>query len=204
MLTLSHCRNQNMKKFLLISFVVLMSFPGHGQRVDDFTLKDVVSGNEFSLSQHASSNAVVLVFTSNTCPFSKLYDQRIMDLASQFGNRGFYFVLVNPHAGALEGESIEEMISKSTSKLGGLAYLADSDQSLAQTLGISKIPEAVIIASGPTGFGVAYQGAIDNNPQLPQSTTRNYLEDALRSISEKKMVSPATTRSVGCNVRGGN
>lgn len=188
----------------MIGVLVLLSFPGHAQLVDDFTLMDVVSGKEFSLSQHKSSPAIVLIFTSNTCPFSKLYEQRILDLANRYGINNFKFVLVNPHAGAMEGESVEDMVSRSQANMGSMTYLADSEQMLAQTLDINKIPEVVVISSGPTGFAVAYHGAIDNNPQLPQSASRNYLMDALQSISEKKVVSPASTRSVGCNVRGAN
>ena len=188
----------------MIWMVVLASFPGHAQLVDDFTLVDVISGKGFSLSQHKSSPAIVLIFTSNTCPFSKLYEQRILDLANRFESKNYIFVLVNPYAGAIEGESVEDMINMSNARLGSMTYLADADQKLAQNLGISKIPEVVVISSGPTGFAVAYQGAIDNNPQLPQSASRNYLMDALQNISEKKAISPASTRSVGCNVRGPN
>lgn len=189
-----------MKNILIITAAIFISFSGYSQRVNDFKLNDAVSGKYFSLSQHQSATAIVLIFTSNTCPFSKLYEQRIMDLANQYGSKNFRFALVNPHTGIMEGESIDEMINRGKTKMGSLPYLSDSDQNLAQALGISKIPEVVVITSGPTGFAVAYQGAIDNNPQLPQSATRKYLEDALRNISEKKMVSPASTRSVGCNV----
>lgn len=193
-----------MKKLLIIWVVVWFSIPGYGQVVEDFTLMDVVSGKDFSLSQHKSSPAIVLIFTSNTCPFSKLYEQRILDLANRFESQNYRFVLVNPQAEGMEGESVEDMISRSQDRLGNMSYLADRDQKLAQKFGISKIPEVVVISSGPTGFAVAYHGAIDNNPQLAQSASRNYLMDALQSISDKKAVSPASTRSVGCTVRPEN
>ena len=188
----------------MIWVLILVFIPGYGQVVDDFTLMDVVTGKNFSLSQHKSSPAIVLIFTSNTCPFSKLYEQRILDLANHFKSQNYKFVLVNPFAGTKEGESVEDMVSRSNTKLGSISYLADGNQILSEKLGISKIPEVVVISSGPTGFAVAYHGAIDNNPQLPQSASRHYLMDALQNISEKKAVSPASTRSVGCNVRGAN
>lgn len=190
-----------MKKLTLILFAVFICFSGYCQRVNDFKLQDVVSGNSFSLSDSPSATAVVLVFTNNTCPFSKLYEDRIAELANHFGNKNFKFVLVNPHSGTMEGEQIAEMVSKSQNSMSNLPYLADPNQELVQSFGISKIPEAVVITNGPTGFAVAYQGAIDNNPQLPQSVTRKYLEDALTSISAKKIPSPSSTRSVGCNVK---
>ena len=189
-----------MKKLTLIVSAVLICFSGFSQKVNEFKLQDVVSGNIFSLSDFSSATAVVLIFTNNTCPFSKLYEERIVDLANQFDNKNFKFALVNPHSGTMEGEGTAEMVSRSQNRLASLPYLADPNQELVQSFGISKIPEAVVITNGPTGFAVAYQGAIDNNPQLPQSVTRRYLEDALDNISAQKIASPASTRSVGCNI----
>ncbi|MEX2591462.1 MAG: redoxin domain-containing protein [Anditalea sp.] len=190
-----------MKKILIIISAFLISFTGFSQRVDNFELQDVVTGKKFSLSNYQSATAIVLIFTTNTCPFSKLYEDRIIELANQFGNDNFQFALVNPHAGTIDGESVAEMINKGQTKMHNLPYLADPNQELTQSFGITKIPEAVVITSGPTGFAIAYRGAIDNNPQLPHSATKNYLENALVHASEKKMTSPASTRPVGCNVR---
>jgi thiol-disulfide isomerase/thioredoxin len=190
-----------MKKLMLVVFAVFICFSGFSQKVNEFKLQDVVSGRIVSLSDFRSATAVVLIFTNNTCPFSKLYEERIVDLANQFGNQNFDFVLVNPHSGTMEGEHIAEMVSKSQNSLSNLPYLLDSSQELVQSFGISKMPEAVVITNSPTGFAVAYQGAIDNNAQLPQSVTKKYLEDALASISAKKTPSPSSTRSVGCNIK---
>ena len=188
-----------MKRVFTLLFLLIITFPSFSQNVNDFTLKDVVSGTDFSLSQHQSSKAIVLVFTSNTCPYSKLYEDRVLALSQQFQSQNIKFVLVNPHTETVEGESTAEMVSKIRSKMTNFPYLADGSQSVTRTFNVTKIPSAVVITTGPTGFSVAYQGAIDNNPQLPQSATRHYLKDALQSIAENKSPSPAATRSVGCN-----
>lgn len=189
-----------MRNLLIIIALTFSSLPLVAQRVDDFQLKDVVSGNTFSLSQHQSATAVVLIFTTNTCPFSKLYEGRIVELANRFSANNITFALVNPHVG-MDGETVADMANNAQSNLGSLPYLADNGQSVAQAMGITKIPEAVVITNGPTGYGLVYQGAIDNNPQLPQSATRKHLEMALTSISEKKSPKVSFTRATGCNVR---
>jgi len=143
---------------------------------------------------------VVLIFTTNTCPFSKLYEDRIVELADRFSAHNIRFVLVNPHVG-MKGESVADMTNNAQSNLGSLPYLADYNQTVAQGMGITKIPEVVAITNGPTGYGIVYQGAIDNNPQLPQSATRKHLEMALTSISEKKSPKVSFTRATGCNLR---
>ena len=189
-----------MKNILIVTALVFFSLPLVAQRVEDFQLKDAVSGNTFSLGQHKSVTAVVLIFTTNTCPFSKLYEDRIADLADRFSSNNIRFVLINPHAG-MEGESVAEMASKAQSDLRSLPYLADIGQKVAQAIGITKVPEVVVITNGPTGYGIVYQGAIDNNPQLPQSATRKHLEIALTSISEKESPKVSFTRATGCNLR---
>lgn len=188
--------------FIMVLLCVAVGMPGYSQRVNDFALNDVVSGNAFSLSQHKSATAIVLVFTTNTCPYSNLYESRIVDLANRYQNQNFTIALVNPQADAAEGESTAEMISKSKAAFSGLPYLADDGQSLARTLGVSKIPEVVVITGSPEGFIVAYRGGIDNNPQLPQSATKKYLEDALQQIAGNKIPNPSSTRAVGCNLKG--
>lgn len=190
-----------MKRIFNALFLFLLSLPAYSQAVTDFALKDVVSGSTLSLSQYGSATAIVLVFTTNSCPYSKLYESRVADLASRFESQNVKFILVNPHADAAEGESSAEMAEKSMNSLAGLPYLHDQKQSLTGALGISKIPQVVVITSNQAGFSVAYQGGIDNNPQLPQSATQTYLEDALQSITENKVPSPASTRPVGCNVK---
>lgn len=181
--------------------LLLLSLPAFSQTVSDFTLKDVVSGNSYTLSQHQSATGVVLIFTTNTCPYSKLYESRIVELAGRFQGQNFAFALVNPHADAAEGESAAEMANASSRSLGGIPYLHDQSQSLTKILGITRVPQAVVITPSQTGFSIAYQGGIDNNPQLPQSATQSYLEEALTNIANNKAPAPASTRAVGCTVK---
>jgi hypothetical protein len=48
-----------MKKLFSLVLCVLLIGASFGQRVEDFTLTDVLSGQAFSLSDHAESKAVV-------------------------------------------------------------------------------------------------------------------------------------------------
>src|SRR5690606_17864994 len=128
--------------------VFCIAFSGFAQRVNDFQLQDVANNGSFSLSQHQSATAIVLIFTTNNCPFSKLYEERIINLVSEYQGKNIVFALVNPHADAEEGESHADMVQKSQSKMNHLPYLSDGDQTLTQALGISKIPGAVVITPG--------------------------------------------------------
>lgn len=190
-----------MKKILTAWGLFLLTVPAFSQIMGDFSLKDVVSGNTYSPSQDQSAAGIVLVFTTNTCPYSKLYETRIAELANRFQSQNFKFVLINPHADSGEGESTSEMATTSTSSYGALPYLHDQSQSLTGSLGIAKVPQVVVVTPNQAGFSIVYQGGIDNNPQLPQSATQSYLEDALTSLVNNQVPVPASTRAVGCNVK---
>lgn len=188
-------------KTLIVLLMLIQPYGSKAQGLSDIELTDAVSGRVFSLKDHRSSKAVVLVFYSLSCPFSKLYEDRILDLHRQFSSQGFVFALVNPHAEQSAGESRANMVSKAQSKSYPMPYLLDVKQEMTGFLEVTKIPEVVVISTGPTGYAVAYKGAIDNNPQSPDSARMKYLENALNNILARKSPSPASTRAVGCNIR---
>ena len=173
-----------------------------GQRLSNIELADAISGEVFSWEQHRTAKGVVLIFSSLSCPFSRLYEDRIEALREQFSPQGFVFALVNPHVSLDPSESQENMVKFAKEKQYSIPYLMDTQQSLTNYLKITKIPEAVIITQGRTGYAVVYQGAIDNNPQSPEGAQMKYLENALTNLLSRKSPSPSSTRAVGCNVRG--
>lgn len=190
-----------MKKLIPFVLCFLLVGSSFGQRVEDFALTDVLGGKSFSLTDHAESKAVVLVFTGLNCPFSKLYEDRIVQMHSDFGADGFVFTMINPHLGLEEGESVEGAKDRAGEKKIGFSILDDSSQTVTRQFGITKLPEVVVITPSPTGWAVAYRGAIDNNPQVAANANMKYLENALSALQNRRNPSPASTRPVGCNVK---
>lgn len=190
-----------MKK--LIPFVVYFLLAGtvFGQRVEEFALTDVLGGKIFSLSDLSDEKAVVLIFTSLTCPFSKLYEERIVQLAQEFAGDGFVFAMVNPHLGLDEDESVAAAKLRAGERGFVFPILDDKSQEVSKQLGITKLPEVVVVTPSPTGFAIAYRGAIDNNPQVAANANMKYLENALSAIQNRRNPSPTSTRPVGCNPR---
>ncbi|MCH7413561.1 redoxin domain-containing protein [Belliella sp. R4-6] len=187
-------------KILPIVFL-LLTFQSFGQRVENFSLEDILNGEMFELNNHNDSRAIVLVFTTLSCPFSKLYENRIIDLYNNYSKDNFVFAMVNPHFGNDEEESKVNVEGRFKGKISGISMLNDGSQSLTKQLQVTKLPEVIVITPSQTGFAVAYRGAIDNNPQVPESANMKYLENALENIQNKKNPSPSSSRPVGCNIR---
>src|SRR5690606_24909104 len=68
---------------------------GIGAQVEDFTLQNV-DGQAISLSQIAGSSGTIVIFTSNSCPFSKLYEDRILQLQDVYADMGYPVIIINP------------------------------------------------------------------------------------------------------------
>lgn len=192
---------KKMKRLIPFVLCFLLTGLSFGQRVEDFALTDVLSGRTFSLSDHGDSKAVVLVFTSLNCPFSKLYEERIVQLHTDFGNEDMVIAMVNPHLGMEEGENVAEAKSRSAEKGIRFPILNDNTQAVSRQFGVTKLPEVVVLAPSPTGWSIAYRGAIDNNPQVAENANMKYLENALAAIQNRRNPSPTSTRPVGCNLK---
>ena len=61
-----------------------------GSKVDDFTLKNI-DGTMISLSSYTKNDGIVIVFTCNHCPYSKLYEDRIIALDASMKKKKFAF-----------------------------------------------------------------------------------------------------------------
>ncbi|WP_194977085.1 redoxin domain-containing protein [Aquiflexum lacus] len=183
---------------LLLAVTVSLCF---SQRVENFQLKDAVTGQVFELDMHSNAKAIVLVFTSLNCPFSKLYEDRIINLQSSFGSEGFVFAMINPHSGIEEEENTASIKKRMEEKSIKFPFLEDNSQSVTKQFGITKLPEVVVITPSPTGYAISYRGAIDNNPQIAANANMKYLESALGAIQNRRNPSPSSSRAVGCNVK---
>lgn len=192
---------KKMKRLIPFVLCFLLTGLSFGQRVDDFALADVLSGGTFSLSDHSDSKAVVLVFTSLNCPFSKLYEERVVQLHKNFSKEEMVFAMANPHLGMEEGEDVNEAKTRSVEKGIHFPILDDNTQAVSRQFGVTKLPEVVVLTPSPTGWSIAYRGAIDNNPQVAENVNMKYLENALAAIQNRRNPSPTSTRPVGCNLK---
>lgn len=170
--------------------------------VKDFKLTNAVNKSEVSLSDFNNKKAVAVIFTSNYCPYSKLYEERIIELHERFSGKGLQILLINPNDPVKSrNDSIEKMAEKAREKKFPFPYLADKSQLVCKQFGATKTPEVFLLAKKGNSFQVVYSGAIDDNPQVPQDVTNTYASDAISSILSGKAVSGKKTRPTGCIIK---
>lgn len=174
---------------------------GIGDTVADFKLKNV-DGKMVSLTDFKNSKGVIVVFDCNTCPVSKAYNTRIMELSKKYGSKGFPLVAINANSPEVSpGDSFEEMISVAKKKNYDFPYLVDETQDVAKSFGATNTPHVFVLKNESGAFKVAYIGAIDNNSRDASSADKRYVEDAVDALLTNKEVPTPKTKAIGCGIK---
>ena len=164
----------------------------------DAPLHDV-SGKDVTLGALAGAKGTLVVFTCNTCPFAKAWEERIVALGNEYSKKGIGVVAVNSNeAAGIPGEAIDDMKKRAKDRSMAFAYVTDPGQQLADAFGATKTPEAFLFdASGK----LVYHGTIDDNAEEPKQATKTYLKDALTSVADGKAPAMAETKAIGCGIK---
>lgn len=187
-----------MKKIVLISFLILFAAIAKAQSVADFELINVLDEKPVSLSDFKNKKGVVIIFTSNVCPYTVYYEGRITQLISAYKEKDIQFLLINSHTEDKESE--EEMANKISAWGLNVPYLADKDQEVLAAFGAKKSPEVFLLKPHDGEFSIFYKGAIDNNPQVASDVKERYLKDNIDLLLNDKPPKPGG-RPIGCIIK---
>lgn len=167
-----------------------------GDKAPSFSLKGT-SGKTVSLADYKGKGAVV-VFTCNHCPFSVMYEDRIIALQKKVGDK-YPVIAINPNSPAAEpDDSYENMITRAKEKGFNFPYLFDDGQKIYPQYGANRTPHVFLLDKTHT---VRYIGAIDDNARDASAVTVNYVENAIKAIEAGKNPEPDYTKAIGCTIK---
>lgn len=161
------------------------------------SLVNALDNTEVTLTKYSKAPLMVVIFTSNYCPYSRKYESRIGDLHRAYKDKGVQLFLINPNSGS--DDSIEEMLKKAREQDYQFPYLSDKEQRLTDLLGASRTPEAFLIRK--EGLKVLYHGAIDDNPQAPDYVESSYLKSAIEAALNSRQPIPDHEKVIGCMIK---
>ena len=185
------------KKIFLVVFC-LLTLSSFGQQISNFSLINVLNGQAISPSSYPSCSGMVIIFTSNACPYDEYYRNRIRQLNQSYSDK-VPVLLVNAHSEP--AESIENMTSKAKQVSFSVPYLADKEQVLMTMLDARKSPEAFLLKNENGKLTVVYKGAIDDNAQVEADVRHHYLKDAIDIMLSNQKIQTPEVRPVGCNLK---
>jgi len=172
-----------------------------GDKAPDFELTNV-DGKLIALNDYSNEKGVIVIFTCNQCPFSKAYEDRIIDMNKLSSKQGYPVVAINPNdKDRVPEDSFENMKIRSEERGFNFPYLYDADQSVATSYGASRTPHVFLLTSEKSGFRVAYIGAIDDNVKDTAAVTEKYVENAIKDLEAGKPIKKPNTKAIGCTIK---
>lgn len=169
-----------------------------GDVASDFSLKNV-DGKMVSLSDYANANGFLVIFTCNTCPYAKAYEDRIIALDRKYKSRGVPVIAINPNSKS--GDGFAEMKERAKEKGFTYPYLYDEGQKVYPQYGATRIPHVFLLEKTAKGNVVRYIGAIDDNYQDASQVKDKFVENAVDAMLAGKEIDPSTTKAIGCGIK---
>lgn len=188
---------------VLIGYALTTSFGVKAQdsvSLDKMKFMDAVSNDSISLSDYQERTLLLMIFTSNYCPYSRKYESRIQQIHETYAVRGVQLLLINPNTG--ENDGLDEMQKKAMEHQYKFPYISDKQQQLTQHLGAQRTPEAFLLRA--KDFQLLYRGAIDDNPQAPAYVESPHLINAIDQALNGKKPSPEEVKVIGCMIKRGS
>ncbi|GAB3925395.1 thioredoxin family protein [Larkinella terrae] len=172
-----------------------------GDVIMDFKLKNV-DGRPVSLSDYKNGKGVIIVFTTNHCPFSKAYEERMIALDHKYAPLSFPLIAIQPNdPGAYSEDSFENMKIRAQEKNYSFPYLSDETQSVAHAFGATRTPEVFVLKRTGDRFTMEYTGMIDDSPQVAAVVKRRFVEEAVNNLLAGRPVVTTNTKAIGCAIK---
>lgn len=187
--------------FLLVTSVAAVAQYDIGSTVKDFSLRNT-DGSPVSLKSYSNRKGVIVIFDCNTCPYSKLYNERIIALNKVYKSQGYPVITINANdPGMSPGDSFDEMVAISKRMQYDFPYLQDETQDVAKAFGATNTPHVFVLKNEDNKFTVAYIGAIDNNSRDAKAASKKYVEEAVDALLAGKPVAVQKTKAIGCGIK---
>jgi peroxiredoxin len=175
-----------------------------GSPAPDFALPGI-DGRTHRLGDYASAKVLAVVFESNHCPMSILYEERIRKIHEDYRGKGVALVAINPNnpnAVRLDeqgytdvSDSLEEMKIRSAFRKRSWPFLYDGEtQTTAAKFGAVATPHIYIFDQARR---LQYQGRIDDHVR-PDLVKSHDARNALDALLAGRPVPVQNTGAFGC------
>lgn len=164
----------------------------------DFTMR-TTNGKDVTIAGTMGKKGVLVVFTCNTCPFARGWEERIVAIGNAAAAKGVGMIAINSNdPERVPGDAMDAMADRAKTRGMKYAYAADPTGDVARAFGASHTPEAFLFdAKGK----LVYHGAVDDNMDDPKAVKVTYLANAVEDLSAGKAQRMAETKAIGCSIK---
>jgi peroxiredoxin len=179
-----------------------------GAAAPDFSLP-ATDGKTYSLASFKNARILVIVFTCNHCPTAQAYEDRIMQLTKDYGNKGVAVLAIMPNdpksirldeLGYTDmGDSFAEMKKRAAHKHFNFPYLYDgATENASRKYGPIATPHIFIFDRQRR---LRYSGRIDDVEKPSKTPNSLDARNALEALLHNKEVPVTTTKVFGCSIK---
>lgn len=168
-----------------------------GDQAPEFELPDT-EGAAWSAAGGDGTEATVVVFTCNHCPYALAWHDRIAQAARDYSGRGVQFLAINSNdAERYPRDSYDAMRRRVASEDWPMPYLHDATQEVARKYGAKTTPDLFVLDAAGR---LRYRGAPDGDYDDP-SQAAAWLREALDAVLAGEPPARPETKPVGCSIK---
>jgi peroxiredoxin len=207
-------KNKHIVTFLMVAVIGLVAFASFNSSKET-TLEGYTIGSEaadinlmnvdrtmISYESFPDALGFIVIFTCNTCPYAVASEDRIIGLDSEFKDKGYPVIAINPNNPDVQpADSFELMQKKAADKGFTFPYLYDKSRTVYAQYGARKTPHVYLLQKENGKRIVKYIGAIDDNVRNGNAVKDRFLANAIYELLEGKEVSLKETKAIGCTVK---
>lgn len=170
-----------------------------GIEAPDFSLP-APDGKTYSLSDFAGSEALVIIFMCNHCPYVKHVAPVLATLAREYQQRGVAVVGINSNDFECHPDDAPDKMAEEICQRGyTFPYLIDKSQEVAKTYRAACTPDFYVFDKDRR---LVYRGQMDDSrPGNDIPVTGSDLCAALDAVLAGHAVPPHQRPSIGCNIK---
>ena len=178
-----------------------------GSELPDFKLPGA-DGRYYQRSDFQDAKATLIIFTCNHCPTAQAYEERIKDIAEEYGPKGVATIGVSPNSpvGLLYEElgytdlndDYEAMVIRARDHQFNFPYLYDGDDhAFSMKLGPVATPHVFLFDADKK---LVYQGRLDSL-EKPGAAHAEDIRLAMDELLAGKPLSRPETKTFGCSTK---
>jgi len=157
------------------------------------------NGDKVSIADIQGDNGTLVIFTCNSCPWAKAWEDRIVEIGNEFQQKGVGVIAINSNDPSVNSEdSFDVMKQRVSSKGYNFPYVVDPGSQLARAFNASKTPEAFLFDESGQ---LVYHGTVDDDAYNPNQVEERYLREALQAVSNDNKVAKQKTKAIGCSIK---
>jgi peroxiredoxin len=171
-----------------------------GTPAPELGLPDAISGRTVQLSEFSGSDALLIMFICNHCPYVVHIQQGLTQFGRDYTDTNLAIVGINANSDQTHPQDGPENMRALAEELDWqFPFLFDGTQTVAKTYRAACTPEFYLFDGG---HKLVYRGQFDGSrPGNQVPVTGTDLRDAVDAVLEGRSVPAEQYPGIGCNIK---